>query len=144
MRAMMTRAPGRAAFGAALVGLFAVQAHADSASTVANGAIAVGSGAAVYQHVCQGCHMANGRGAMGAGAGFPSFAGNQKLASSGYPIYVVLNGMGGMPWFDGALSDAQIAGAVNYIRTHFGNHYGSAVTPADVAAVAGPAPIMER
>ena len=133
-----------AAVGAILAAAVTPQARADSASSVAGAAVAAGTGAAVYQHVCQGCHMANGRGAEGAGAGFPSFAGNAKLADSGYPIYVVLNGMGGMPWFNGALSDAQIAAVVAYIRTHFGNHYATAVKPTDVADVRGPAPTMER
>ena len=123
---------------------FSSHALADAATTSSGGGIAVGSGQAVYQHVCQGCHMANGHGAIGSGAGFPSFAGNRKLQSSGYPVYVVLNGYGGMPWFNGALSDAQVAGVVNYIRTHFGNSYKDAVNPADVAAQRGPAPSMER
>ena len=138
----------RLTIGAAIALLFAAgsmpRAHADSAMNAASSGIPAGTGAAVYQHVCQGCHMANGRGAMGAGAGFPSFAGNTKLASAGYPVYVVLNGMGGMPWFNGSLTDAQIAGVVNYIRTHFSNHYTDAAKPSDVAAVRGPAPTMER
>ncbi len=130
--------------GLVLAGGVTATAYADSATTAVGGHIDVANGAAVYQHVCQGCHMANGHGAVGAGAGFPAFAGNQKLASSGYPIYVVLNGLGGMPWFNGSLSDAQVAGVVNYIRTHFGNDYKDAVAANDVAAVRGPAPTMER
>ena len=140
MRKIMTGA----AIALLLAGATGPRAHADSAMNAAPSTIPAGTGAAVYQHVCQGCHMANGRGAMGAGAGFPSFAGNTKLASAGYPVYVVLNGMGGMPWFNGELSNTQIAGVVNYIRTHFSNHDTDAVKPADVAAVRGPAPTMER
>jgi mono/diheme cytochrome c family protein len=87
--------------------------------------------------------MPGGRGAVGAAA-FPALAGNTKLASSGYPVYVVLNGLGGMPWFNGSLSDAQIASVVNYIRTNFGNHYTDPVGVADVDAVRGPAPTVER
>lgn len=92
------------------------------------------SGEDVYRHICQGCHMPDAKGAMGAGAQFPALAGNPKLQGSAYPIYVILNGYGGMPWFAGVLDDTQVANVVNYIRTHFGNHYTDAVTPADVAA----------
>mgnify|MGYP003363441714 CR=1 FL=1 len=109
-------------------------ARADSASAFSSRVQPLVGGEDVYRHVCQGCHMPDGRGAMGAGAQFPAFAGNAKLQSSSYPVYVVMNGFGGMPWFAGVLDDTQIANVVNYIRTHFGNHYTDAVTPADVAA----------
>jgi mono/diheme cytochrome c family protein len=33
------------------------------------------------------------------------------------------------------MDDDQIAAVVNYVRTHFGNDYKDAVTPADVKAV---------
>jgi mono/diheme cytochrome c family protein len=121
---------------------FPAHAWADAA-TVAKGGVTAVTGAEVYQHVCQGCHMPGGRGAVGAAA-FPKLADNPKLAVSGYPVSMVLNGNGGMPWFNGTLSNEQIAAVVNYVRTHFGNHYSDAVSPADVAAVRGPTPIMER
>jgi mono/diheme cytochrome c family protein len=118
------------------------QAFGDAAS-VSTRAIGADTGAEIYQHVCQGCHMPGGRGAVGAGA-FPALAKNPKLAVSGYPVSMVLNGNGGMPWFNGALSDVQIANVVNYVRTHFGNGYNDPVAPADVAAVRGPVPTLER
>ena len=118
-------------------------AWADSATTLSSTALTEKSGAALYQHICQGCHQTGGRGAVGAGA-FPALANNQKLSVSGYPISMVLNGNGGMPWFNGQLSDTQVADVVNYVRTHFGNSYADAVTPADVAAARGPVPVMER
>jgi len=118
------------------------QALADAA-TVARGKVEVTDGAAIYQHVCQGCHMPGGRGAKGAGA-FPALAHNPKLEEVGYPVSMVLNGHGGMPWFNGALSDVQIANVVTFIRTHFGNTYQEAVTPEFVASVKGPVPVMER
>ncbi len=118
------------------------RALADSA-TASSRVIQGDSGAAVYQHVCQGCHMPGGRGAVGAGM-FPALAGNAKLADAGYPIYMVLNGNGGMPWFNGALSDAQIADVVNYVRTHFGNDYKDRVTAAQVAALQGAVPTLEK
>ena len=117
-------------------------AHADSASDQTQ-AIRVESGAALYQHVCQGCHMPEGRGAVGAGR-FPALAGDSKLSTAGYPVSIVLNGHGGMPWFNGTLSDVQIADVVNFVRTHFGNNYSDAVQPSDVEAVRGPVPTLER
>ncbi|MBB2164425.1 cytochrome c [Gluconacetobacter sp. 1b LMG 1731] len=112
----------------------APQARADSASAVVGKMQPLKTGADVYQHVCQSCHMPDAKGAEGAGARFPALAGNAKLASADYPVYVVLNGFGGMPWFSGMLTDQQVADVVNYIRTHFGNHYTDMVKPADVAA----------
>ena len=96
------------------------QALADSATLLGQKSITTENGAAIYQHVCQGCHQIGGRGAVGAGY-FPALAGNKKLAEAGYPVGMVLNGNGGMPWFNGQLTDAQIADVVNYVRTHFGN-----------------------
>jgi mono/diheme cytochrome c family protein len=57
---------------------------------------------------------------------------------------MVENGHGGMPWFNGMLSDAQVAAVITYVRTHFGNTYKDPITPADVAASHGPAPTIER
>lgn len=89
-------------------------------------------GAALYSNICQGCHMADGRGAVGAGT-YPALAGDDKLASAGYPIAIVVNGQKGMPGFAAMLSDDQIAEVVTYVRTHFGNHYTDAVSAGDVA-----------
>jgi mono/diheme cytochrome c family protein len=93
----------------------------------------VQGGAALYRDVCQGCHMADGKGAVGAGT-FPALAGDPKLAAAGYPLAVVMNGQKGMPGFARALSDAQVAAVVNYVRSHFGNAYGDTVSDADVTA----------
>ncbi|MBB2155687.1 cytochrome c [Gluconacetobacter diazotrophicus] len=119
--------------GLAAGAFLAPQAHADSASAVVGKMQPLTDGAAVYQHVCQGCHMPDGKGALGSGARFPALAGNAKLASGDYPIYVVLNGYGGMPWFSGMLTDKQVSDVVNYVRSHFGNHYTDIVKPEDVA-----------
>jgi mono/diheme cytochrome c family protein len=118
------------------------RALADAATVSTRGVTAV-SGASVYREVCQGCHMPGGRGAVGAGA-FPALAGNGRLAAANYPITMVLNGRGGMPWFNGVLSDTQIANVVNYVRTHFSNNYAGTTTPADVAALRGPVPKLEH
>jgi len=122
--------------------LSATPALADSAANLTH-AVTADTGAAVFQHVCQGCHMPGGRGASGAGA-FPALAHNPKLENAGYPISMVLNGHGGMPWFNGVLSPTQIADVLNYVRTHFGNNYTDKITPADVTAAAGPPPVLER
>ena len=91
-------------------------------------------GEAVYTHVCQSCHMADAKGAMGAGAGFPALAKNPKLAEAGYPVSVILHGQKAMLPLGNLLSDQQIADVVNYVRGHFGNRYTGAVTAADVKA----------
>lgn len=109
-------------------------AWADSADAISRNVLTSVDGAVIYQTMCQGCHMADGKGAVAA-ARFPSLSGNVKLASGGYPAYVVANGLGGMPWFADKLNDIQIAAVVNYVRTHFGNHYSDEVKTSDVAAV---------
>ena len=71
-------------------------------------------------------------------------------------VTVVLNGRNGMPPFGRSqrrnpsnytseqaaasmqLSDAQIAEIVNYVRSHFGNHYQERLTVAQVAALRHP------
>ena len=88
-------------------------------------------GAIVYQEVCQACHMANAKGAEGAGK-ITGLANNSNLESADYPITVVTGGKGGMPWFRGQLTDQQIADGINYVRSHFGNRYRDKITAADV------------
>lgn len=116
---------------------------ASSAQTVkkgdADGAFVIGakfsepSGEKMYRRVCAACHMPDGKGAEGAGA-YPALAGNPKLAASGYPVSVVLNGLNGMPPLGTMMTDQQVADVVNYVRTHFGNKYKDAVTVAEVKA----------
>jgi mono/diheme cytochrome c family protein len=90
----------------------------------------------LYHAICQGCHMADGKGAHGAAA-YPALAENPRLASSLYPVTVLLNGRNGMPSMKGYLDDQQIVAVVNYIRTNFGNHYTDAVTVEDVKKLSG-------
>jgi mono/diheme cytochrome c family protein len=92
------------------------------------------TGETLYAGVCQGCHMANGQGAEGAGH-YPALARNLKLEASGYPVTIVLRGYNGMPAFGKLMSDAQVAQVANYVRTHFGNNYTDAVKPEDVKAL---------
>ena len=88
-------------------------------------------GEAIYKGVCQGCHMPDAKGAVGAGM-YPALANNPKLETAGYPVSVIINGQKAMPAFGAAFDDKQIADVVNYIRTHFGNNYKDKVTPEDV------------
>jgi mono/diheme cytochrome c family protein len=91
------------------------------------------SGEALYADICQGCHMPGAVGAAGAGA-YPALARNPKLATSGYPLFLVIHGRKGMPPFGNLLTDQQVAAVVNYIRTHFGNDFPDAVSAADARA----------
>jgi mono/diheme cytochrome c family protein len=88
-------------------------------------------GATLYRAICQGCHMPDARGAKGAGE-YPALAENPKLAAAVYPATRVLQGWGNMPSFAGNLTDGQIAAVVNFVRTHFDNHYTDTLTAADV------------
>ncbi len=90
-------------------------------------------GAAVYAGACAGCHMPDGRGAVGAAA-YPSLVRDERLAAAGYPIARVLRGRGAMPPLGRSLSDEQVAAVVGYIRTNFGNAYAPGPMAADVAA----------
>jgi mono/diheme cytochrome c family protein len=121
------------AFAAAACGF----ALADSAGVIGANAFPERDGPAIYAAICQGCHMPDARGATGAGA-YPALAGDKTLASAGYPVLLVLYGQKAMPGFGGFLDDAQVAAVVHYVRTHFGNDYKDAVTPADVKVARQP------
>ena len=95
---------------------------------------AMQGGEAVYSGVCQGCHMADAKGASGAGA-YPALAKNSRLESAGYVLTMVMNGHKGMPPFRGHFTNTQIADVVNYVRTHFGNRYRDKISEADVQAL---------
>jgi mono/diheme cytochrome c family protein len=90
-------------------------------------------GEAIFRGICQDCHMADARGASGAGS-YPALARNPKLEVAGYPISVVLNGQKAMPEFGSMLSDQQIADVVNYVRSHFGNNFKDQVSAQDIKA----------
>ena len=113
------------------------QGTGPSASEPASGAgfgFVEKDGERLFAHICQGCHMPDGKGATGAGT-YPSLAGNGNLEASGYAIGIVINGQRGMPPFGAMMSDDQVAAVVNYVRTHFDNRYRDAVTIEDVRAV---------
>jgi mono/diheme cytochrome c family protein len=112
-----------------LLALSAAPALSDTAGQ-RNGLFPLEGGEALYKGICQGCHMADGKGASAA-ATYPALAGNAHLASASYMIRIVLKGQKGMPGLGDNLSDSQVADVVSYVRSHFGNGYG-AVKPADV------------
>jgi mono/diheme cytochrome c family protein len=121
----------RAAF--ILVLLTAMPAGAQNADFRGE-SFAMQGGEAVYRGVCQGCHMADAKGATGAGS-YPALANNPRLAEPGYVVAIVMNGHKGMPAFRGHFTDSQVADVVNYVRTHFGNRFKGEVKPADVQAL---------
>lgn len=86
----------------------------------------------VYNDNCSACHQPTGKGVPGA---FPALAGS-KLVNGPPPtvIATVLNGRAAMPAFKSDLTDLQLAGAISYIRTSWGNK-GAPVTAAQVTAV---------
>ncbi len=88
-------------------------------------------GEAIYKGVCQGCHMPDAKGAVGAGM-YPALAKDEKLETAGYPVGVIVGGQKAMPALGPMLSDQQVADVVNYIRSHFGNKYKDKVKPEDV------------
>jgi mono/diheme cytochrome c family protein len=90
-------------------------------------------GAALYDNICAACHQPDAKGASGAGA-YPALAANANLASAPYATSVVLHGLRGMPPIGLMMSDAQVADAINYVRSHFGNRYDDPVSAADVKA----------
>jgi mono/diheme cytochrome c family protein len=139
---MTTRVAQTAVVGSlilAAVGPAASNAQAVYSKEIYSGRYAEHGGEAIYQAICQGCHMAGGEGASGAGA-YPALANDPRLKFAAYPLSVVANGQKAMPWFAGALTDQQIADVVAYVRTHFGNHFDTPVSPQEVAAVRRPHP----
>jgi len=125
----------------------AAGAQAGDSTSTATAGIGTAGGEQIYRQICQGCHMDQAQGAVGAGH-YPKLAGNPALVSWQYVALTVLNGKKGMPWFGlpadqvvfgaGRLSDAQVADVVNYIRSHFGNKYQGTVTAGQVAALPHP------
>ena len=133
---MMPASRRRFAFRIALtlVAAGALPAAAADTPDMRGGPFMMQGGEAVYREVCQGCHMADAKGAVGAGI-YPALANNSRLTSAGYVLSMVMNGHKGMPPFRGHLTNLQVADVINYIRTHFGNHYKSQVQEADVQSL---------
>jgi mono/diheme cytochrome c family protein len=133
----------------ALLSLMAVRAGADDSPSISKPAAVDAGGAQIYTHICQGCHMPQAQGAVGAGR-YPKLAGDPALVSWQYVALTVLRGRNGMPSFglpaDGGrdgfgsvqLTDEQIADVVNYVRSHFGNTYKDRVSAAQIEKLPHP------
>ena len=103
----------------------------------ASESIAAPPAGGAYQTVCITCHQAEGQGIPGA---FPPLAGSEWIvANPEIPMRIVLLGLTGeievkgmkfnavMPPPPG-MTDAKIAEAITFARTHFGNHASEVTT----------------
>jgi mono/diheme cytochrome c family protein len=109
-------------------------AHADAPGAGGYRAPVPKDGREIYVFYCQACHMADAKGAVGAGA-FPALANNPRLGTAAYTITIIEKGRGAMPWFSG-LKPEQVAQVANYVRTNFGNNYPEPITAAEVERIA--------
>ncbi|MEJ2290015.1 MAG: c-type cytochrome [Deinococcales bacterium] len=102
-------------------------------------------GAALYSQNCTACHQVNGTGVPGA---FPPLAGNPALKDEAHVRTVIEKGLTGpldvggqrfdgtMPAFGGTLSGAEIQALTDYIRSSWGNDFGTAGADASTGAPA--------
>lgn len=100
-----------------------------------NARLSATDGKLIYEHVCQSCHMADGKGAKLGPAAYPALAEHTKLLARLYPAMMVVNGLGAMPAFGSMMSDEQVATVVNYVRANLGNRYTDVLLPSEVASV---------
>src|ERR1700722_1347855 len=123
--------------------LIEAPARADGADIPDSVPLKAMDGRQIYQNICQGCHMADGGGAVGAGH-YPALAKDPTLVSRQYMALTILAGRRNMPAFGAkhavgfggpavTLTEAQIADVINYVRTNFGNHYTDSITAAEVS-----------
>lgn len=124
---------GEPAAAAAMVPQNTQAGDADGAFVIAS-KFSEPDGEKLYRRVCAGCHMPDAKGSQAAGF-YPGLARNEKLSAAGYPAYVVVKGLNGMPAVGQMMTDKQVADVVNYVRTHFGNRYRDPITPEEVSAL---------
>ena len=88
--------------------------------------------AKTYAENCARCHQLDGKGLEGA---YPGLAGG-RITNGPTPaaVRMLLDGKGEMPAFRDRLTDEQMAAALSYTRTHWGNMAGP-VPVADFARV---------
>lgn len=128
---------------AALAGC-AKSSNGSSSASASSAPAHVPSGASIYAADCASCHQINGEGSPGA---FPPLAGNSVV--TGDPakvIHIVKYGLSGplqvagkqyagmMPAWSSQISDAEVAAAITYIRSSWGNS-ATPVTADQVSAV---------
>ena len=122
----------------------AKSSSSSASASAAPGGAAAAPGANVYAGACASCHQTDGEGSPGA---FPPLARNPVV--TGDPVKVIhivkygltgplqVNGKpyaGTMPAWSSQISDAEIAAAITYVRSSWGNRAGP-VTAAQVTAV---------
>jgi mono/diheme cytochrome c family protein len=90
--------------------------------------VSLEQGASLYDNTCAACHGRDGGGVVG-----PALADNDKLADTTHVLKRILNGKGSMPAFGNSFSDQELANVASYIRSSWGNEFGS-VTSEDVAS----------
>lgn len=90
-------------------------------------------GSRIYSNVCIACHQPDGRGIDGI---YLPLNGNPlvTLEDPTALITVVLTGRGGMPRFDTAFDDEEVAAITSYVRQEWDNDAGP-VSPEQVAEV---------
>jgi mono/diheme cytochrome c family protein len=137
------------ALALAAVVLIDTPAQADIAGIFDPATLSSTDGRQIFEQICQGCHMQEGKGAVGAGH-YPALANSRTLASRQYMALTILMGRRNMPAFGArhaigfvgapaSLTTVQIAAVINYVRTHFGNRYTDSITAAEVEALDHPA-----
>ena len=129
----------------AVIVLVYTPARADTAGIFDPAILSTSDGRQIFGQICQGCHMSDGEGAVGAGR-YPALVKNHALASRQYMALTILMGRRNMPAFGAkhaigfsgpptTLSAVQIAAVINYVRTHFGNRYSDSITAAEIEAL---------
>lgn len=79
----------------------------------------VPDGESLFRANCAECHRRNGQGLPNV---YPALAGNETVRGSGVDVALVLIiGRGEMPSFTAALSSAEMAAIINYVRNSWGN-----------------------
>lgn len=118
----ITRFSGWFAISIALCIVIPSSSYGQGSGAGGRGGFTEQGGEAIFKNVCQGCHMPDAKGAVGAGM-YPALAKNPKLKVAGYPVAVIVNGQKAMPALGGVFSDQQVADVANYVRSHFSNGY---------------------
>lgn len=112
-------------------------------STASGVYASIAAGKTLYASNCSSCHQLNGQGQPGA---FPPLAHNAVVTGNpATPIHIIKNGLqasitvngtsyfGRMPAWKSALTSAQIADVLSYVRSSWGNH-AAPVTAKQVAS----------
>lgn len=90
------------------------------------GSVAQSNDERLFLENCAECHQADGQGIEKI---YPALAGNEVVGGNAVDMALVLIvGRGEMPSFQGAMSSADMASIINYVRNSWGNS-GDAISP---------------